>query len=144
MKRLTNMCLGLILVAFSACGGSDEGGGDGSGGDGEQEAPTPTPVPVPEYLFTNVEARCDPDYDIWDDWFFFEAETLEGLDEVSVDIYQSGVYTLTLKLAEASSGYWYAEIAADDIDSDCDYFETMLFDFQAEGLGTTDEATLSP
>jgi hypothetical protein len=47
-------------------------------------------------------------------------------------------------LNERSSGYWYAEEWADDLNADCDDWNSMLFEITAAGDGTTEEAVIRP
>ena len=97
-----------------------------------------------EALILDGSAKCDAASSAWDDIFIFEVDTVDGVNLVEVDIYVGSSLTGTVRLSERSSGNWYAEEAADDLDSDCDEWSAMLFEIIAEKGSTQDSAEINP
>ena len=97
-----------------------------------------------EALIQDGSAKCDPAASAFDDTFIFEVDTIDDVDLVEVDVYVGSSLTGTVRLSERSSGNWYAEEEADDLDSDCDEFSTMLFEIIAEKGDSQDSASINP
>ena len=79
----------------------------------------------------DAQATCDPDQSAFDDLFYFEAWTSGPVDAVSVDLKKGGDTLVGLDMEEQDDGYWYVEIWADNVPSDCDEFGQLRSDFTA-------------
>ncbi len=97
-----------------------------------------------EPLILDGSAKCDAAASAFDDLFIFEIDTVDDVDLVEVDVYVGSSLTGTVRLTERSSGNWYAEEEADDLDSDCDEFSSMLFEVIAEKGDEQDSADINP
>lgn len=95
-------------------------------------------------LILEGTAECDPAASAFDDLFIFEIETVEDVDRVEVDVYVGADLTGTVRLTERSAGNWYGEEVADDLDSDCDAFQSMLFEIIAEKGSIEDTRDINP
>lgn len=121
-----------LLTLGVACDG-DGFGGDGSGS--SSSGPT----------IYDARVACDPTASVWDDLFIFEAETSTDAVKVTVEIWNGSSNEGTRNLSETSSGDWYEEVDADDIDSDCDDWSSMNFEFVAEDAsGDEDTEQVKP
>ena len=97
-----------------------------------------------QYLILDARASCDPSASALDDLFIFEVETIDDVEDVEVDVYVGSGRTGTVRLSERSSGNWYGEEWADDLNSDCDEFSSMLFEVIAEKGDVEDAVEINP
>lgn len=95
--------------------------------------------------FADAWVLCDPTADTWDDLFVFEAETVGAVNAVNVEVFEGRDLIGRVGLTERATGDWYGEEWADALNSDCDEWERMLFQFigQVDGGGVI-EATVEP
>ncbi len=125
----------LFAVLSLACTGAGTDPDDGvSSSDDEQD----------EELILAAVATCDPTANAWDDLFIFEVETVSDVDYVEVDVYAGSSRSGTVNLNERGDGNWYAEEDADDLDADCDDFDSMFFEVFAQKGGTEDSVDINP
>lgn len=127
--------ISFLLIAFSlnlfSC---DEGGG--KGGNGKDK--------VDPVILDDAMVTCDPTADMWDDLFVFEAWTSGPAESVTAKIWTGSSSEGSIRLNERNGGTWYNEVWGDDIDSDCDTFNRMSFEFTAQGDGDSDTAQVNP
>jgi hypothetical protein len=110
-------------------------GGGGSGGDGDGDGDS-------DVYIEDAEVVCDPTADVWDDLFTFKAWT-ENAVSVTVTVKDGGSTLGNISLDEEDDQYWYREVWADDLDTDCDEFNSLRFIVEADGRnGSTDETEL--
>ena len=124
--RPIHLILGLGTVLALGCASTETSGGSS------------------EPLILDGRAQCDPTASALDDVFIFEVDTVDSVDLVEVDVYVGSSATGTVRLTERSSGNWYGEEMADDLDSDCDEFSSMLFEIIAEKGDEQDSADINP
>ena len=130
---MRSMVLGFSAVFVLSVCACDGGGGGGGGGDDEESV-----------YIDDAGVTCDPTASAWDDLFVFEAWTSGPVEDVYVDIWNGSSSEGSVDLDERTSGTWYAEAWGDDIDSDCDDWNYMSFEFTAEGDEDSDSATVQP
>ncbi|MCB9797781.1 MAG: hypothetical protein H6741_34310 [Alphaproteobacteria bacterium] len=129
--------LGAVSLLFAlacASGSSKPGGGGGVDSEGGDFAE-----------FADATVTCDPTADLWDDLFYFEAETVGEVYGVSVEVFEGASLIGRVDLTERSAGDWYGESWADDLGSDCDSWQRMLFEFVGDVQGGREiRATVEP
>ncbi len=128
--RPSVLVLGLITILSLACANGGDPGDDDDDGD--------------ETLILDGSAACDPTASALDDLFIFEVETVSGVDSVEVDVYVGSSRTGTVDLDERGDGNWYGEEDADDLDADCDDWNSMSFEYTAYGDEDSDSAQVVP
>jgi len=90
----------------------------------------------------DATASCDPTASAWDDLFILKAWT-ENASSVTVVIKDGGGTLGTISLDEEDSQYWYREVWADDLGTDCDAMNSLRFIVDANGSnGSADETEL--
>lgn len=124
----------ILLTTLTGCGllSGDGGGSDDDGGGG-----------CPD-LIDDAVAGCDPTASAWDDLFYFEADTDDSVESVEVKVYVGSSRVGSVALFERGSGNWYGEEWADDLDADCDDWNSMYFEVEAEGDGCDESTTINP
>lgn len=65
---------------------------------------------------TSCSGYCDENYSTWDDYFFFEITVSGSASRAWVEL--STGYSVNL--SNSGGNYWEGNVAADDINSDCD------------------------
>lgn len=117
----------LGMVALVGCGG--DGSGFGSSGNDD-------------VYIDDARASCDPTASAWDDLFIFKAWTGNAVS-VQVTVKDGGSTLDRVSLDEEDDQYWYREVWADDLGTDCDDFNSLRFIVEAEGdNGSTQEIEL--
>lgn len=122
----------MVVSGLSAVACFDGGNGNGNGDDEESV-----------YL-DDATVTCDPTASAWDDLFIFEAVTSGPVEEVDVQIWNGATDEGTWEIDEAASGNWYGELYGEDINSDCDDWNSMSFEFTAWGDEDSDSAQVLP
>jgi hypothetical protein len=119
----------VVLIFLSA--GCANGGGGGDGGGGSNDV-----------AIDDAQAQCDSGASAWDDLFVLKAWTAHAAS-VTFTIKDGGTRLGEISLDEEGSQYWYREVWADDLGTDCDEFNSLRFIVEASGEnGSTEETEL--
>jgi hypothetical protein len=136
-----NLCsrhlwLSTLLLTAACTDTSGGGGGKGGGGKGGGGGSAANRVTI-----TSASAYCDELLDAFDDVFVVEATTDGPVDDL-VFCFDYGNYDYGCwGPPEQRAGYWYGEIYADDMGSDCDEFGGMIITVEAYGPGGAWDST---
>jgi len=135
LKSILPLAL-LLCACDDTKGGGGGGGGFGGGGSGGGGGSS-----APRVSIESASATCDPLLDAFDDVFIVEATTDAPVEEV-IFCFEYGNYDYGCWAPpEQGSGYWYGEIYADDMGSDCDEFGGMIITVEAYGSGGAYDTT---